>query len=196
SRPTCSSSSSPRASIASRRTRARPRWSRWRSGRCGRPHNACPRWRRGSPPPRSPSRSGAPNGRARPAATETRARPHPPLAAAPFYRWGFVPARITLGSLVTHQFVHGGFLHLFFNMLFLWTVGGLLERTLGAARFLPVYLVGGVAAALAHAALNPASTQPAVGASGAVAAAMGAFAVLHARERMRLALVVAPVLAP
>src|SRR5262249_59672814 len=48
----------------------------------------------------------------------------------------------------------------------------------------------------AHAALNPTSTEPAVGASGAVAAAMGAFAVLHTRERMRLALVAAPVLAP
>jgi membrane associated rhomboid family serine protease len=117
-------------------------------------------------------------------------------AGHPFHRWGFVPARITLGGLVTHQFLHAGFLHLAFNMLFLWTVGGLLERTLGVARFLSVYLVGGVAAALAHAALNPTSTEPAVGASGAVAAAMGAFAVLHARERMRLALVAAPVLVP
>ena len=117
-------------------------------------------------------------------------------AAHPFHRWGFVPARITLASLITHQFLHAGWLHLGFNMLFLWTVGGLLERTLGAARFLSVYLVGGVAAALAHAALNPTSTQPAVGASGAVAAAMGAFAVLHARERMRLALVAVPVLVP
>ncbi|SRR6266545_2194622 len=117
-------------------------------------------------------------------------------AAHPFHRWGFVPARITLGGLITHQFLHGGLLHLGFNMLFLWTVGGLLERTLGAALFLSVYLVGGVAAALAHAALNPANTEPAVGASGAVASAMGAFAVLHARERMRLLLVAVPVLVP
>jgi membrane associated rhomboid family serine protease len=53
-----------------------------------------------------------------------------------------------------------------------------------------------VAAALAHAAVNPASTEPAVGASGAVSAVMGAFAILHARERMRLAFVAAPLLLP
>jgi membrane associated rhomboid family serine protease len=117
-------------------------------------------------------------------------------AGHPFYRFGFVPAHITPAGLITHQFLHAGLLHLGFNMLFLWTVGGLLERTLGVARFLSVYVVGGVAAALAHAALNPASPEPAVGASGAIAAVMGAFAVLHARERMRLALVAAPALVP
>src|SRR4051812_30763851 len=101
--------------------------------------------------------------------------------AHPFHRFGFVPARITPLTLVSHQFLHAGVLHIAFNMLFLWTVGGLLERTLGVVRFLAVYLVGGMAAALAHAALNPASTEPAVGASGAVAGVMGAYAVLHAR---------------
>jgi len=117
-------------------------------------------------------------------------------SAHPFHRWGFVPAHITLPRLIAHQFLHAGLLHLGFNMLFLWTVGGLLERTLGPARFLALYLLGGGAAALVHAALNRASTEPAVGASGAVAAAMGAFAVLHARERMRMALIAAPLLLP
>jgi membrane associated rhomboid family serine protease len=117
-------------------------------------------------------------------------------ARHPFHRFGFVPAHITPLRLVTHQFLHAGVLHLGFNMLFLWTVGGLLERTLGIGRFLAVYVLGGIAAALAHAAMNPSSTQPAVGASGAIAAVMGAFAVLHARERMRLALVAAPLLMP
>jgi membrane associated rhomboid family serine protease len=117
-------------------------------------------------------------------------------ARHPFHRFGFVPARITAVGLIAHQFLHAGVLHLGFNMLFLWTVGGLLERTLGAGRFLVLYLLAGVAAALAHAAMNPGSTQPAVGASGAIAGVMGAFAVLHATERMRLALVAAPLLMP
>jgi membrane associated rhomboid family serine protease len=117
-------------------------------------------------------------------------------AAHPFYRFGFVPADITLVRLVTHQFLHAGWLHLGFNMLFLWTVGALLEATLGAAVFAPLYLVGGFAAALAHAAMVPQSTEPAVGASGAVAAAMGLFATLHGREPVRLALVAAPLLVP
>jgi membrane associated rhomboid family serine protease len=117
-------------------------------------------------------------------------------AAHPFFRFGFVPADITLLRLVAHQFLHAGWLHLGFNMLFLWTVGALLEATLGAAVFGPLYLAGGVAAALTHAALVPQSVEPAVGASGAVAAAMGLFAVLHGREPVRLALVAAPLLVP
>jgi rhomboid family protein len=114
----------------------------------------------------------------------------------PFYRFGFVPAHITLPRLVTHQFFHAGLLHLGFNMLFLWAVGGLLERTLGPALFAAAYLVGGVAAALAHAAVAAGSAEPAVGASGAVAGLMGAFAVLHGGERLRLAVVFAPMLVP
>jgi membrane associated rhomboid family serine protease len=117
-------------------------------------------------------------------------------ASHPFFRFGFVPADITPLRLLTHQFLHAGWLHLGFNMLFLWTVGALLEATLGAAVFGPLYLAGGVAAALAHAALVPQSVEPAVGASGAVAAAMGLFAVLHGREPVRLALVAAPLLVP
>jgi membrane associated rhomboid family serine protease len=117
-------------------------------------------------------------------------------AAHPFFRFGFVPADITAVRLITHQFLHAGWLHLGFNMLFLWTVGALLEATLGAAVFGPLYLAGGVAAALAFAAASPQSVEPAVGASGAVAAAMGLFAVLHGREPVRLALVAAPLLVP
>jgi membrane associated rhomboid family serine protease len=116
--------------------------------------------------------------------------------AHPFYRYGFVPAHVSLPRLFTHQFLHAGVLHLFFNMLFLWAVGGLLETDLGPAVFLPAYLAGGVAAALAHAVMNPVSVEPAIGASGAVAAAMGMFAVRHARARLRLALVAAPMLVP
>jgi membrane associated rhomboid family serine protease len=110
-------------------------------------------------------------------------------ASHPLHRFGFVPAEITPVRLLTHQFLHADALHLFFNMLFLWAVGGLLEVALGAAWLLPAYLAGGIVAALAHAAGNPGSPEPAIGASGAVAALVGLFAMRFGAERMRLALV-------
>ena len=107
----------------------------------------------------------------------------------PFYRFGFLPADPASPRLVTHLFLHADLLHLLFNMIFLWAVGGLLELHWGEVVFAVFYLVSGVAAALAHAAVNAGSLEPAVGASGAVAGLMGAFAASHAREPMRLALV-------
>ena len=117
-------------------------------------------------------------------------------ARDPLHRFGFVPAAITPLRLLTHQFLHFDFLHLIGNAIFLWAVGGLLELTWGTALFAGFYLSGGVAAALAHAASAPGSDDPAVGASGAVAALMGAFAVSHGRQPMRLALVSMLALAP
>jgi membrane associated rhomboid family serine protease len=114
----------------------------------------------------------------------------------PFYRWGFVPADVTVPRLLAHQFLHADLVHLLFNMVFLWAVGGLIESVWGAWLLTGLYLVSGVVAALAHAAFVPASTEPAVGASGAVAGLMGFFAVAHAREPMRLALVAAVSIAP
>jgi membrane associated rhomboid family serine protease len=114
----------------------------------------------------------------------------------PFYRWGFVPARITPARLLVHQFLHADVVHLLFNMIFLWAVGGLIESVWGGSLVTGLYLASGVVAALAHAAFAPGSTEPAVGASGAVAGLMGFFAVAHAREPMRLALVAALSLAP
>jgi membrane associated rhomboid family serine protease len=114
----------------------------------------------------------------------------------PFYRFGFVPAELTLLRFFSHQFLHADFLHLLFNMLFLWTVGGLIETTLGSIPFVVCYLLAGIAAALAHAAAHPASAEPAIGASGAVAGIMGMCAVLHFRERIRVALVAGLGLAP
>jgi membrane associated rhomboid family serine protease len=107
----------------------------------------------------------------------------------PFYEWGFVPADITLPRLLVHQFLHADLVHLLFNMIFLWAVGGLVESVWGAVLFTGLYLVSGVVAALVHAASAPGSSEPAIGASGAVAGLMGFFAVAHAREPMRLALV-------
>jgi membrane associated rhomboid family serine protease len=114
----------------------------------------------------------------------------------PFYRWGFVPSEITMPRLVVHQFLHADLVHLFFNMVFLWAVGGLIESVWGSALLAGLYLASGVVAALSHAAFAPASTEPVVGASGAVAGLMGFFAVAHAREPMRIALVAALALAP
>jgi membrane associated rhomboid family serine protease len=114
----------------------------------------------------------------------------------PLYRWGFVPAEITLPRLVAHQFLHADLVHLLLNMIFLWAVGGLVESVWGGALVAGLYLASGIVAALTHAAFAPGSTEPAVGASGAVAGLMGFFAVAHAREPMRLALVAALSLAP
>jgi membrane associated rhomboid family serine protease len=114
----------------------------------------------------------------------------------PFYRFGFLPSEPSLLRLVSHQFLHADFLHLLFNMLFLWTVGGLVETTLGALPFLVCYLLSGCAAALAHAASHPAASEPAIGASGAVAGVMGMCAVLHFREPIRVALVAGLGIAP
>jgi membrane associated rhomboid family serine protease len=114
----------------------------------------------------------------------------------PFYRWGFVPAEITVPRLLVHQFLHADLVHLLLNMVFLWAVGGLIESVWGPGLVTGLYLACGVVAALAHAAFAPGSTEPAIGASGAVAGLMGFFAVAHAREPMRLALVVGVSLAP
>lgn len=110
-------------------------------------------------------------------------------ARHPFYRYGLVPAELRATQLLTHQFLHADFLHLLFNMIFLWTAGGLLELSLGPLLFGSAYLLGGVGAGLTHAALHPLSADPVIGASGAVATAMGMLAVLHGRRPIRLALV-------
>lgn len=78
-------------------------------------------------------------------------------------------------ALIFSMFFHGSVVHLGGNMLFLWVFGNNIEDHLGAARYLVFYLIGGIVATLAHVALQPDSTIPLVGASGAVAAVMGAY---------------------
>lgn len=107
----------------------------------------------------------------------------------PFYRFGFVPAEPGPVRLLTHLFLHADIPHVLFNMLFLWAVGGLLELAWGEGVFAAFYLVSGIAAALTHALVDPGSVEPAIGASGAVAGLMGAFAATRGRQPMRLALV-------
>lgn len=87
-------------------------------------------------------------------------------------------------AVLTSMFLHGDLLHLLFNMWSLWIFGNNVEEAFGHLRYLLLYLVGGVVATLAFVALNPDSTDPLVGASGAIAAALGAYAVLFPAHRI------------
>jgi membrane associated rhomboid family serine protease len=110
--------------------------------------------------------------------------------------WGVVPARLTaawghgdyLGgetlTLLTSQFLHGGWLHLLGNMLYLWIFGNNVEDRLGRAAFLLFYLAGGVVAGLAQVAVDPTSHAPTIGASGAIAATLGAYLVFFPGARV------------
>lgn len=88
-------------------------------------------------------------------------------------------------TIFTSMFLHGGLLHIGSNMLYLWIFGNNIEDVLGHFRFLLFYLAGGVAAALAHIASAPGSQVPVVGASGAIAAVLGAYIVLFPGSRVQ-----------
>jgi membrane associated rhomboid family serine protease len=105
----------------------------------------------------------------------------------------FVPARFwnlpgaMLPNIITmfvSMFLHGGWLHLGGNMLYLWIFGDNVEDRLGHARYLFFYLACGLLATLAHAAMNPASAVPSIGASGAIAGVLGAYIVLFPKQRV------------
>jgi membrane associated rhomboid family serine protease len=110
--------------------------------------------------------------------------------------WGVVPADLLgawergeylsqeTATLVSSQFLHGGVVHLLGNMLYLWIFGNNIEDRLGRLRFIVFYLAGGVIAALAQVAVDPASDIPTVGASGAIAATLGGYLVLYPRARI------------
>lgn len=87
-------------------------------------------------------------------------------------------------TLITSLFLHGGFVHLFGNMIYLWVFGGPVEDTLGHARYLLFFIASGVIGSLAHTALFPHSTVPSIGASGGIAGILGAFLVLRPRARI------------
>ena len=111
-------------------------------------------------------------------------------------RWGVVPAELTAAwqngqfvsietaTLVTSQFLHGGWFHLLGNMLYLWIFGNNVEDRFGRPGFLAFYLFGGMLAGLSQVAINPTSTVPTIGASGAIAATLGAYFVLFPRARV------------
>jgi len=119
-----------------------------------------------------------------------------------FYTYGAIPIEILRGerlwTLLTSMFVHGDLLHLLGNMVFLWIFGDNIEDTLGHAKYLLFYVVGGFIASYAHVAstvlltytsripyFTPDFGIPTVGASGAISAVLGAYLVLFPRSRIR-----------
>ncbi len=92
-------------------------------------------------------------------------------------------------TLFTSMFMHGGFLHLGGNMLYLWIFGDNVEDRLGRGWFIVFYLMGGVVAAYAHALSAPLSTVPMVGASGAIAAVLGAYLLMFPRAKVHTLLI-------
>lgn len=87
-------------------------------------------------------------------------------------------------TLVTSMFLHGGLLHLLGNMLFLWIFGATVEDSMGRLRYLLFYLLGGLAAIGLQVAVDPSSTVPTIGASGAIAAVLGGYILLYPRARV------------
>jgi membrane associated rhomboid family serine protease len=91
-------------------------------------------------------------------------------------------------SLLTSMFMHGGWLHIISNMVFLWVFGDNIEAVLGKGLYILFYLAGGLAASAAHILFNPASNIPSLGASGAIAAVLGAYIVMFPQSQVRLLL--------
>jgi membrane associated rhomboid family serine protease len=99
-------------------------------------------------------------------------------------QWGIVPDRLHLESLITSMFLHGGWMHILGNMLFLWVFGRNVEDLIGGGRFLVFYLLCGLAAALIQVVTNFYSPVPTIGASGAISGVMGAYLVKFPRARI------------
>lgn len=98
----------------------------------------------------------------------------------------FFRGKHVYAALVVSLFMHGGLAHLGFNLLFLWIFGNNIEDRLGSVKYLVFYLAGGVVATAAHIAVQPNSTVPLIGASGAIAAVMGAYLVWYPNAPVRL----------
>jgi len=98
--------------------------------------------------------------------------------------YGVVPDHVSLLTLVTSQFLHGGWLHIIGNMVFLWAFGRSLEDAMGSAKFFAFYLASGIAAGLTQVFFNAGSHVPTVGASGAIAGVMGAYLIKFPRARI------------
>ncbi|MCC7252303.1 rhomboid family intramembrane serine protease [Hyphomicrobium sp.] len=104
--------------------------------------------------------------------------------------WAFIPARFTDNpsgdavTLLSAMFMHGGWMHLGGNMLYLWIFGDNVEDRFGPVRYLLFYLVAGLAATFAQYAVNPGSSIPNVGASGAIAGVLGAYLLMFPKARV------------
>lgn len=114
------------------------------------------------------------------------------------YRFGAIPANVfgevrlppeiaaipPFATLITSMFLHGGWLHLIGNMLYLWIFGNNVEDAMGHVRFVIFYITCGILAALTHAVTAPSSTVPMVGASGAISGILGAYLLLYPRAQV------------
>jgi membrane associated rhomboid family serine protease len=126
-------------------------------------------------------------------------QPSPSALQSFILAWGVVPAEYAnardipptiplpfWSTLFTSMFLHGGWLHLGGNMLYLWIFGDNLEKVMGAVRFTVFYLVCGLAAGLAHIMFNASSGVPSVGASGAISGVLGGYLLLFPKNRVRV----------
>ena len=104
-------------------------------------------------------------------------------------QWSVIPADIVAGhhwiTILTAMFMHGSWSHIIGNMIFLWAFGPEIEDAMSPLRYLAFYLLGGLVAMLAQIVANPHSTLPNLGASGAIAAVMGAFLVTYPLDQIR-----------
>ncbi|HTU41074.1 MAG TPA: rhomboid family intramembrane serine protease [Candidatus Aquilonibacter sp.] len=107
-------------------------------------------------------------------------------------QWSAIPAQITSGhhwiTILTAMFMHASWSHIIGNMIFLWAFSPEIEDAMGRGKYLVFYLLGGMVAMLAQVLSSPHSTVPNLGASGAIAAVMGAFIVTYPRDRIRVLL--------
>ena len=108
-------------------------------------------------------------------------------------QWSVIPSDIVAGrhwiTILTAMFMHGSWLHIIGNMVFLWAFGPEIEDAMGPLRYFGFYLLGGLVASAAQIAASPGSTVPNLGASGAIAAVMGAFIVTYPRDRIKTVLI-------
>jgi membrane associated rhomboid family serine protease len=123
-----------------------------------------------------------------------------PQAEAFIFRWGFIPGDVlgrggigptsdafpAWSKIFSSMFLHGGFMHIIGNMLFLWIFGNNIEDTFGKIRFVVFYLLCGVAAAFTQALTDTASNVPMIGASGAISGVLGAYLWLFPHARVRV----------
>jgi membrane associated rhomboid family serine protease len=109
-------------------------------------------------------------------------------------QWSVIPADIVAGrhliTILTALFMHASWSHIVGNMIFLWAFGPEIEDAMNPGRYAAFYLIGGVVSMLAQVAVDPGSTIPNLGASGAIAAVMGAFLITFPRDRIRTLLVI------
>lgn len=110
---------------------------------------------------------------------------------AMIYEFALIPAEVTAGfdvgdvsDILTSMFMHGGLMHILGNMLYLWIFGDNVEDAMGKVKYLLFYLIGGFVASFAHILTNPNSVIPTVGASGAIAAVLGAYLVLYPQAKV------------